>query len=61
MGLVQSRSSQTEEAVEVEGFLFTIEQNLERLVPFYGNLVVDFKNSFFGDNFTVNFSRQGSC
>jgi hypothetical protein len=61
MGLVQSRSEQPENTVEVEGVLFTIEQNLQRLTPMYGDLMIDFKNSFFGENFIVRFSGQGSC
>jgi pheromone shutdown protein TraB len=61
MGLVQSRSEQPENTVEVEGVLFTIEQNLQRLIPMYGDLLIDFRNSFFGENFTVRFSGQGSC
>jgi hypothetical protein len=61
MGLVQSRSEQAEDTVEVEGVLFTIEQNLQRLIPMYGNLMIDFKNSLFGENFTVRFSGRSCC
>jgi hypothetical protein len=61
MGLVQSRSEQPEDTVEVEGVLFTIEQNLQRLIPMYGDLMIDFKNSFFGENFTVRFNGRSCC
>ena len=61
MGLVQSRSRDAENAIDVEGFRFKVEQNLHNLVPHYGNLIVDFRESFFGENFTVQFSRQGAC
>ncbi len=62
MGLVQSQKDQTEDTIEVEGVLFRIEQNLKRYIHVYGNLVIDFRKvSFFGEDFTVNFSRQGSC
>jgi len=65
MGLVQSQSTDTEKAIDVDGFLFTIEKNLEsnldRLIPIYGDLVIDFSESFFGEGFTVNFGRQLRC
>jgi hypothetical protein len=61
MGLVQSQSSKPEDAVEVDGLFFTVEKNLRRFVPIYGNLLVDFKKTFFGSEFTVNFGRQGCC
>ncbi len=61
MGLVQSRSKNSENVVKIEGFLFTVEQSLSRLIPHYGHLVVDFRDSFFGENFTVQFSRQTPC
>ena len=61
MGLVQSRSKDAENAIDVEGFQFKIEQNLRNLAPHYGNLIVDFRQSFFGENFTVQFSRQTAC
>ncbi len=57
MGLVQSRSKDSDQAVEVEGFLFKVEQSLMRLIPYYGNVVVDFRRSFFGEGFTVRFGR----
>ncbi len=61
MGLVQSQSNTSEGTVEVDGFLFTVEKSLKRLVPIYGDLIVDFRKTFFGEGFMVNFSRQGSC
>lgn len=61
MGLVQSRSNNAEETVEVEGHRFTIEQNLRQMIPHHGELIVDFRQSLFGENFNVRFSRQGTC
>jgi len=62
MGLVQSQSDQAvEEVVEVEGFRFTIPQNLKRFISVYGSLLIDFKKSFWGDDFIVRFAQQGSC
>ena len=62
MGLVQSQSGETKDAIEVEGLLFTVQSNLKRLIPVYGNLVIDFKQSFLGDMFSVRFSQSsGSC
>ena len=63
MGLVQSQSNTSEEndAIDVEGFRFTVEKNLKKFIPVYGNLIVDFRKTFFGDRFTVNFGRQSLC
>ncbi len=61
MGLVQSQEVSSEDAVEVEGLLFTVQNNLKRLIPVYGNLVIDFRKSFLGEMFTVRFSRAGAC
>jgi hypothetical protein len=65
MGLVQSQATDTDTPIEVDGFFFTIEKhlesNLDRLIPIYGKLVIDISESFFGEEFTVNFSRQQSC
>jgi len=61
MGLVQSQTDSTDQAVQVDDFWFTIEQRLEHLIPIYGPLVIDFHNAFWGENFSVRFSRQGSC
>ena len=61
MGLVQSQKDTPEDTIEVDGFLFTIEKSLKRLIPMYGNLIVDFKKAFFAEIFTVRFSRQRSC
>ena len=62
MGLVQSNSDEAQEdVIEVEGFPFSIEQSLKRLVPVYGDLVVDFRKNFFGEGFMVSFNGQSSC
>lgn len=61
MGLVQSNVQTTDEAVEVEGLLFRIEHKLKRLIPIYGSVVVDYRNAFWGESFTVNFSHGDSC
>jgi len=61
MGLVQSQPPTSGEPIAVEGFFFTLEKQLHRLIPIYGNLIVDFKKTFLGAGFTVTFSRQGSC
>ena len=62
MGLVQSQSkTPVEDAIEIDGFLFTIEKNLKKFIPIYGNLIVDFRKTFFGAEFTVNFGRQSYC
>ena len=61
MGLVQSQSDTTEDTIEIDGFLFTIEKRLKQLFPMYGKLVIDFKKAFFAEMFIVRFSRQGSC
>jgi pheromone shutdown protein TraB len=61
MGLVQSQKESSQETIEVEGLLFTIEQSLTRYIPVYGQVVIDFRNNFFGQGFTVDFSRQRSC
>ena len=61
MGLVQSQSQQADEVIEVDGLRFTIPQNLKRFISIYGNLLIDFKKSFWGDDFIVRFSQQGSC
>ncbi|PID56186.1 hypothetical protein CSB45_12470 [candidate division KSB3 bacterium] len=61
MRLVQSRSKDIEHTVEVEGYRFRIEKNLRKLLPHYGSLIVDFRESFFGENFTIRFGRQEFC
>ena len=61
MGLVQSQAQKLDDAVEIDGLFFTVEQSLKRLIPTYGNLVIDFRNSYLGEKFSVRFSRQGSC
>ena len=61
MGLVQSQSSHADETIEVDGFQFTIPHNLKRFISVYGNLLIDFKKSFWGDDFIVRFAEQGSC
>lgn len=61
MGLVQSKAKNTDSTVEVDGLFFTIEQNLKKMIPLYGNLIVDFKEAFWGESFSVSFSRGGSC
>ena len=61
MGLVQSQSEKPADAIEVDGLFFTMENSLKRLIPIYGNVVVDFKSSFFGEGFLVNFGRQECC
>jgi hypothetical protein len=62
MGLVQSNADEAQDdIINVEGFLFSIEQSLKRLVPVYGNLVVDFRKNFFGEGFLVSFNGQSSC
>lgn len=60
MGLVQSQTT-TDNTIAVEGVNFRVEQNLKRFIPLYGNILVDFKKTFLGAGFTVNFSRPGSC
>ncbi len=62
MGLVQSQSTETKDTIEVEGLLFTIQSNLQRQIPVYGNLVVDFRKSFLGEMFSVRFMHSnGAC
>ena len=62
MGLVQSQPEKEKETVEVEGLLFSVQSNLKRLIPVYGNLVVDFRQSFLGEMFSVRFSHSsGAC
>jgi hypothetical protein len=61
MGLVQSEADDEQETFDIEGFAFGIESSLRRFVPVYGKLVVDFRQSFFGEGFQVNFSGQPSC
>ena len=61
MGLVQSQSHHAEDIVEVDGLRFTIPQNLKRFIAMYGSLMIDFKKSFWGDDFIVRFAQQGSC
>jgi hypothetical protein len=61
MGLVQSQKDTSEDTIEVDGFVFAIENRLKSLIPVYGNLIVDFKKAFFAEIFTVRFSRQGAC
>lgn len=61
MGLVQSQAKTSEETIEVDGLVFTIENRLKKLIPMYGNVTVDFKKAFFAEMFIVRFNRQGSC
>jgi len=61
MGLVQSQADDEQETFDVEGFKFGVESSLRRFVSVYGNLVVDFRQSFFGEGFMVSFSGQPSC
>ncbi len=61
MGLVQSQAEEGEEIFDVEGFRFSVESSLRRFVSVYGNLMVDFRESFFGEGFMVSFNGQSSC
>lgn len=62
MGLVQSQSRQAADAIQVDGFHFTIAPNLQRFIQANGELLIDFKSSFWGDDFTVRLSGQtASC
>jgi len=61
MGLVQSHAETVDDAVEVEGFFFTIDQSLQRFISVYGGLIVDFRQTFFGGGFMVGFTGQRSC
>lgn len=62
MGLVQSQSRQAADAIQVDGFHFTIAPNLQRFLQANGELLIDFKSSFWGDDFTVRLSEQtASC
>lgn len=62
MGLVQSNADEAQDdIIDVEGFPFSIEQSLKRLVPVYGHLVVDFRKTFFGEGFMVSFNGHRSC
>ncbi len=65
MGLVQSQaddgSADDQETLDIEGFRFGVESSLRRLIPMYGNLMVDFRESFFGEGFMVSFNGQPSC
>ena len=61
MGLVQSQSAATIEAIEVDGLLFNIESSLKGMVSLYGNIVVDLKKSFLGETFSARFSQAGGC
>ncbi len=61
MGLVQSPLKKNKDTIEVEGHHFTVAQILTQMIPHYGNLLVDFRQSRFSENFSVRFTRQGVC
>ena len=61
MGLVQSQSDGEQETFEVDGFHFSVESSLRKFATMYGNFVVDFRQSFFGEGFMISFTDQSSC
>ena len=61
MGLVQSPLKKDEDTIEVEGHYFTVAQILSQMTPHYGELLIDFRQTRFSENFSIRFSRQGVC